>query len=1040
MQTPEKPENESARLEALVGCAILDTEPEENFDRLTRLAQNVFGTEIALISLVDASRQWFKSKQGLDASETDRSISFCGHAILDDEIFEICDAQLDPRFQDNPLVTGPPHIRFYAGAPIKIHSGFNIGTLCIIDSKPKKLQPHEYKILADLAACVADEIDTYLQQKEQDSLQQAKHQLANVYELLERSNEAARIGTWEVNLTTLQVYWSSVTKQIHQVPDDFSCSLEETMKFFKPGKSRESIQQAFTKAIDEGIPYDIELTLITATGNERWVRAIGFPQFKQSECQRIYGLYQDISENKQNELALEAMNQRMTLAADSARFGVWEWNLVTNELIWDDWMYRLYGITRNDFSGAYDAWENGLHPDDKARATAEIQLALEGTIDFNTEFRVLHPSGNVRYIKASGLVIRDDKGNAIRMIGVNYDITANKLAEISLKENARYTQTLIDNIVDGIITFNETGNVNSANPAILDIFGYDRNEIKEQSIHSLIPNLDKNIFNSHKKTAYKIDGHHKNGDLIPIELIISRITHQGKPMHLCLIRDTTEQRRIENMKSEFVSVVSHELRTPLTSISGALSLLSSGALRESEEQSQEMIKIAHKNSQRLTFLINDLLDMEKLAAGKMYFDMQTYDLKPLLKQAIQVNQAYGCERNIDITLECKIKNIKIQTDQQRFIQVLSNLLSNAIKYSPDGETVAVTVTYQNNNARISIKDNGPGISPEFQKHIFSKFAQADSSDTRKKGGSGLGLAITRSLTEHMRGEISFDSTPGEGSTFHLDLPITNLHELEDQFPKLSRNQAHNIRILIAENEPETAEMLEGILTVEGYMVDTSNTGAEALAALRWSKYDALILDLGLIDVSALELIHEIYQRYKTSQLPIIAISSKQNGTSPPAGYEELNISWMSKPVDPIEFVKNLEQALSKRRETRPRILHIEDDEDIHHIFKTAIDLNFDLELATSLSAARKRIEKEIFDAFIVDASLPDGSGWEFASEIQSTFPKAGIILLSGSDIPRPKTSQHLETVLVKSKTTPLELMDVLQQQVRPQLRAKGMPL
>lgn len=158
MNTPGFPVNEKARLRALHSLEILDTEPEERFDRLTRMARRVFGVSTALVSLVDENRQWFKSKVGLEASETGRDISFCGHAILGHEIFVIENALEDERFADNPLVTGEPHIRFYAGVPLRYHDGSTLGTLCIIDQSPRTLDEQDLATFRDLAAMAEAEL------------------------------------------------------------------------------------------------------------------------------------------------------------------------------------------------------------------------------------------------------------------------------------------------------------------------------------------------------------------------------------------------------------------------------------------------------------------------------------------------------------------------------------------------------------------------------------------------------------------------------------------------------------------------------------------------------------------------------------------------------------------------------------------------------------------------------------------------------------------------------------------------------------------
>tara|TARA_A100001015_G_scaffold305020_1_gene397088 strand:+ start:1642 stop:2343 length:702 start_codon:yes stop_codon:yes gene_type:complete len=158
VKKPEIPANEPERLQCLLSTGLLDTQPEERFDRITRIAQHYFKVPITYVSLVDANRQWFKSKQGIDVTETPRDISFCGHAILGENVFLISDAKADERFADNPLVTGPPNIRFYAGLPLHGHDGHKIGTLCFVDSKPRDVDDDDIAAMRDLADCVEAEL------------------------------------------------------------------------------------------------------------------------------------------------------------------------------------------------------------------------------------------------------------------------------------------------------------------------------------------------------------------------------------------------------------------------------------------------------------------------------------------------------------------------------------------------------------------------------------------------------------------------------------------------------------------------------------------------------------------------------------------------------------------------------------------------------------------------------------------------------------------------------------------------------------------
>lgn len=240
--------------------------------------------------------------------------------------------------------------------------------------------------------------------------------------------------------------------------------------------------------------------------------------------------------------------------------------------------------------------------------------------------------------------------------------------------------------------------------------------------------------------------------------------------HLYTIRDVTRERELDRMKNEFISTVSHELRTPLTSIRGALGLMLGGVTGELPAQAKRMLEIAVKNSVRLIMLINDILDMEKIASGKMVFDLVPLAVMPLVDQAREANQAYADLYNVRLSIVETLPDAMIDGDSARMMQVLANLLSNAVKFSPSGSTVELAVTRQDSFIRIAVRDHGSGIPEEFRNRIFQKFAQADSSDTRRKGGTGLGLSISKAIVERHGGKIGFDTVPNAGTTFYVDLP------------------------------------------------------------------------------------------------------------------------------------------------------------------------------------------------------------------------------------------------------------------------------
>lgn len=255
-------------------------------------------------------------------------------------------------------------------------------------------------------------------------------------------------------------------------------------------------------------------------------------------------------------------------------------------------------------------------------------------------------------------------------------------------------------------------------------------------------------------------------DIVPVANSVGWFTHW-----VAVERDITERMRSDQRKMEFISTVSHELRTPLTSILGSLGLLMGGVLGELPEKPQAMLKLAHENSQRLGRMINDLLDVQKMEAGMMHFDLVPHSLESLLRDAITSNQPFATRHHVQLVIAGEIPEVQVQVDAGRFQQVLANLLSNACKYSHAEHLVTIAAMMTpHKRLRIEIRDTGEGIPEEFRERIFQKFAQADSSDSRAKGGTGLGLAITKEIVQQMHGEIGYQSVLGEGTVFFIELP------------------------------------------------------------------------------------------------------------------------------------------------------------------------------------------------------------------------------------------------------------------------------
>lgn len=264
----------------------------------------------------------------------------------------------------------------------------------------------------------------------------------------------------------------------------------------------------------------------------------------------------------------------------------------------------------------------------------------------------------------------------------------------------------------------------------------------------------------------------RNNAFIPIMLHGLRLDLQGKESVIWIIvEDISQRKEAERLKSEFISTVSHELRTPLTSISGALSLLTTNAVGELSGKAQQLLKIAQRNSDQLGFLINDLLDIEKLIAGKMDFNVVEFSVSEAITESLENIQNYATEKNITLNVQ-ELSTTTVKADKQRLAQALNNILSNAIKFSPVNGQIRIWTKPHGQGLRIYVQDEGPGIAPEFRERMFQKFSQADSSDRRSKGGTGLGLAITKELMARMDGDVDFTSEAGQGATFWLEVPAT----------------------------------------------------------------------------------------------------------------------------------------------------------------------------------------------------------------------------------------------------------------------------
>lgn len=481
-----------------------------------------------------------------------------------------------------------------------------------------------------------------------------------------------------------------------------------------------------------------------------------------------------------------------------------------------------------------------------------------------------------------------------------------------------------------------------------------------------------------------------------------------------VIHNVTALKKTEKLKNEFVSIVSHELRTPLTSIRGSLGLLVSGVMGEFPEKANKLLEIANNNCERLLLLINDILDIEKIEAGKMDFQLKKYDINQIVAESVTANKMYADKFGVSIEMVPLTFSTPVYVDHGRLMQILANLISNACKFSLKGEKIIVSVKTINSGVRVSVTDNGSGIPPEFQSRIFQKFSQADSSDTRGKGGTGLGLNISKTIIEKMGGSINFVSKPGQGSTFYFDLPI---YQDKPGFLQADTAGGFNMkrRLLICEDDEDQSKYLGLLLESAGFIIDVANTVSKAKELLAEREYQAMLLDLIMPDQDGIAFIRELRAHDKTKDLHIIVISViAKTGETLLNGDAVSVIDWFDKPIDFNKLLTSINRVKKKRGIHIPQILHIEDNADMQHVVSTLIDQYATISTANNLHQAKELLEKNDYDLIILDLMLPDGNGCDILPLLAQYH--APVLVFSDMQL-NEKYSKFVSQALMKSSSS-----------------------
>ena len=598
---------------------------------------------------------------------------------------------------------------------------------------------------------------------------------------------------------------------------------------------------------------------------------------------RITAIVRDVSVEVGAVGELAGIKERYDHALAGSEIGVFEIDLMSGKSVVSPTWRKIMEVGP-EVEDTQEEFLSRIHPDDLPRLIEADQHCITGKAERSrTEYRMQFGEG-WRWMRSDAVVVdRADDGSAIRMVGTQSDITGLRHARNALEASEKRFRTVLDAAPVGMATLNSNGQFTSVNNAMCELTGYSQKVMTDRfNLAQIIPEEDVKLMRdivtkfteSGSNEVYRGEHPilHKDGGqrwgLFNITWTFDK--NEGAYVFIAQVNDITDQKKIDEIKNEFVSTVSHELRTPLTSIKGALGLIEMSARDTMPASALRLIEIARNNADRLTTIVNDILDLEKISSGTIEFDLSPMSLNEVISSAVQEMMPFAVTHNTKLVMDLPDTDINVTADWSRMMQVLANLTSNACKYSTEGTDVTIKAETIGDMAIVYVQNFGPGVPENFKNRIFQAFSQADGSDTRAKGGTGLGLNITRQIVWRQGGNIGFESKPSGTTIFWFTCPLSTDAEGYEVLPdartfEVIDGTRNNLRVLHLEDDEEFAEVLrEGLRPfADVHNVTRLNEVHEALSA---GPLDVIILDWTVPDGDAAAVLDDIAELQPTARV------------------------------------------------------------------------------------------------------------------------------------------------------------------------------
>ncbi len=700
------------------------------------------------------------------------------------------------------------------------------------------------------------------------------------------------------------------------------------------------------KQIIKKLPFDAELINYRKDGSKYWVRIKGQPIYDEKGVMTgFFALEEDITKEKESDKQIREFESRFRKALEQVGDNAWEHNFKTGKTYFSNTSSLLHNFNIGEHEDNASVWWNLVHPEDIPLLEENNNAYLSGERDNHSlEYRLINKEGTIRWVLDRGVVIeRDEQRLPLRIAGTHTDITNRKQAEQSLLVNEEKYRSIIANMNLGLLEVNMEEVIQFANNSFCEMSGYSLEELIGKKAAELFVRGDNTEIAETKNElrkegisdAYEIGVTNKKGEqkwwlisgaprfddqdnLVGSIGIHLDITAQKKlELELLDARESAEQSAAA--KEIFLANMSHEIRTPMNAIIGMGRQLHRTPL---DDQQEFYLETINKAAEHLLVLINDILDISKIEAGKLNLEHIGFRPDEVIDHCIQVMEHKAEEKGLKLMKEnSPEKSTIFLGDPYRLTQILLNLLSNAIKFTEEGNVTISCLLQPVINDRqliiLSVKDTGIGMDGEFLSSIFRKFTQEEQSTARKYGGTGLGMSISKQLTELMNGHIEVSSKKGEGTTITLTIPFSVGTEKDIPQTKgkvIDSSILKEKKILLVEDNEMNRLVATTLLENYGVNIAEVHDGAEAVRALKTGYYDLVLMDVQMPVLNGLDATRIIRQEVNQF-VPIIALTANAiKGEAEKCLKAGMN-DYISKPFEEEELINAIARWLGEEPES-----------------------------------------------------------------------------------------------------------------------------